>query len=48
MDNASVLGLGCVGGIVLVLMAGVVLLLYGLGELRQMIGRLYMALVNRK
>lgn len=48
MDNASVLGLVCVGGVVLGLMIGVVLMLYGVGELRDMIGRLYMAFVDRK
>lgn len=42
------LSLGCVGGIVLALVVGVVLLLYGLGELRQMIGRWFLVLVNRK
>lgn len=42
------LSLGCVGGIVLALVVGVVVLLYGLGELRQMIGRWFLAFVNRK
>ena len=48
VDSASLLGLGCVGGIVLGLGVLVVLMLYSVGELRQMIGRWFMALVNRK
>lgn len=48
MDNATTLGLGCVGGLVLGLGALVVLMLYSVVELRQMIGRWFMALVDRK
>lgn len=48
IDNASLLGLVCVGGVVLVLSVGVLLALYSVRELRDMIGRLYMALVDRK
>lgn len=36
IDNASILALGCVGGLVLALGLGVVVMLYSFGELRTM------------
>lgn len=39
IDNAALLGLGCVGGLVLGLSVGVLLLLYSIDELRQMLLR---------
>lgn len=36
IDNASILALGCVGGLVLALGLGVVFALYTFGELRAM------------
>lgn len=38
-DNATLLALGCVGGIVLALGVGVLLLSFSVGELRAMLRR---------